>query len=67
MLYQVEHPHQSKDGYLRDVAGGTFCTCEHPIFSQDKKALQVIGYDNDLEVANPLGSKTKIHKVGKYM
>ena len=29
--------------------------------------LQVALYYDDLEVSNPLGSKTKVHKLGKYM
>ena len=64
-MNEVENSHKSNDGYLRDIADGEFCTCNHPVFSQDKKALQIIGYYDDLEVANPLGSKAKIHKIGK--
>ena len=67
MLNEVENPHRSKDGYLRDITDGRFCTCNHPVFSKDEKALQVIGYYDDLEVANPLGSKAKIHKIGKHL
>ena len=36
----------------------------HPIFSVYKDAIQLIGYYDDLEIANPLGSKSKIHKIG---
>ena len=32
----------------------------------DPRALQVALY-NDLEVCNPLGSKTKVYKPGKYI
>lgn len=35
----------------------------HPLFSQDPEALQLIGYFDELEVCNPLGSHVK-HKVG---
>lgn len=65
MLSEVENPHHSDDENLRDVADGDFCRHHHPIFSQDRRALQVIGYYDDLEVANPLGSKAKIHKIGE--
>lgn len=38
----------------------------HPIFSLHSDALQLFGYYDDLEIANPLGSKAKIHKIGMY-
>ena len=37
---------------------------EHPLFSTDKHALQLIIYYNDVEVSNPLGSYRGIHKLG---
>lgn len=37
---------------------------EHPLFSCDSKALQIICYYDELEVANPLGAYVKKHKVG---
>ena len=36
----------------------------HPLFSVDPYALQIIGYYDDLEVVNPLGSYIKKHKLG---
>ena len=36
----------------------------HPIFSVKENALQIFGYYDDLELANPLGSKSKIRKIG---
>ena len=38
----------------------------HPIFSEDPTALQIMAYYDDVEVVNPLGSKTKKHKVGLF-
>lgn len=38
----------------------------HPLFSEDPCALQIFLYYDDLEVCNPLGSKTKVHKLGRY-
>ena len=38
---------------------------DHPLFQQDKNALQINLFYDDLEVCNPLGSKAKIHKLGK--
>ena len=36
----------------------------HPLFSNDPSALQIMLYYDDVEVTNPLGSKTKTHKLG---
>lgn len=38
----------------------------HPIFAMHKDALIILGYYDDLEIANPLGSKSKIHKIGVF-
>ena len=37
---------------------------EHPLFSSDPFALQIIAYFDELEVCNPLGSHIKRHKLG---
>ena len=37
---------------------------QHPLFSRDPCALQIILYYDEVEVVNPLGSKTSKHKVG---
>ena len=51
------------DGIMEDFCdGATFKS--HPLFSQDPEALQIIGYFDELEVCNPLGSHIKKHKVG---
>lgn len=59
------NPHISSDGRLRDVCDGDYCK-RHVLFGQDSTAIQVIAYYDDIEVANPLGSKRKKHKVGKF-
>lgn len=63
--YQAEilNPHQSSENTLRDFCDGSFYK-SHPLFSCDPHALQVIGYYDDLEVVNPLGSYVKKHKLG---
>ena len=38
----------------------------HPLYSVQKNALQVLFYYDELETCNPLGSKTKVHKLGMY-
>lgn len=37
---------------------------QHRLFSRDLCALQIQLYYDDVEVVNPLGSKTTKHKVG---
>ena len=64
VLHEVENPHFSSDGVMRDVMDGDFFN-SHPIFSTKKGALQIFANYDDLELANPLGSKSKIHKIGK--
>ena len=65
VLHEVDNPHLSNDDILRDVLDGEYVQ-NHPIFAMHKDALIILGYYDDLEIANPLGSKAKIHKIGKY-
>ena len=37
----------------------------HPLFSKEPSALQIMMYYDDVEITNPLGSKTKTHKIGR--
>ena len=62
ILKEVEN--QTHDDVYRDVTDGQ-CYQQHPIFGQNDKALILLGYYDDVEVANPLGSKAKIHKLGE--
>ena len=63
--YQAEvlNPHKSS-GSLQDFCDGTFFKT-HPLFSNDPYALQIVGYYDDLEVVNPLGSYK--HKLGCFL
>ena len=36
----------------------------HPLFSNDPDALQIIAYYDELEVTNPIGSYVHTHKLG---
>jgi len=52
---------------LTDKVKGDFCDGDlfknHPLFSVDKTALQIVAYYDLIEVVNPLGSRT--HTLGK--
>ena len=64
VLTQVMHTHrQTSTNVLSDYCDGK-CFCEHPLFSVDPVALQLILYYDELELCNPLGSRRKKHKIG---
>lgn len=51
------------DNMMRDYSDGCqFST--HPLFQLYPESLQIQLYYDDVETTNPLGSKTKIHKMG---
>lgn len=51
------------NGRIYDFCDGEVCQ-SHPLFSRDPSALQIILYYDEVECVNPLGSKTKKHKIG---
>ena len=65
VLEQVETCAQRihDNNLIHDFCDGTIFS-NHPIFSHDHCALQIIAYYDELEICNPLGSHTKRHKVG---
>lgn len=65
MLFKVRNPHNSTDGLLRDFCDGEDFK-RHPLFGQDPQALILHCYFDDFQVTNPLGSKTRKHKIGTY-
>ena len=63
---QIHQDHEKSDHLMRDFGDGELCQ-RHPLFSVDKLALQVLLYNDDVEICNPLGSRAKIHKMCKLM
>ena len=61
---QVFNSHQLRNGKMGDYCDGEQFK-HHPLFQKDNNALQINLFYDDLEVCNPLGSKAKIHKLGK--
>ena len=53
-----------EEGLLGDYCDGSIYK-NHPLFSTDPKALQIMLYYDDVEVVNPIGSRTKTHKLGR--
>ena len=60
---KVANSHASIDGTLRDFCDGEDFK-KHQLFSKDPQALVLHCYYDDFEVTNPLGSKTRKHKIG---
>ena len=59
MLQQVMH----ESGVYRDFNDGSIYN-NHPVLREHPDALQIVGYYDELEVCNPLGSNVKKHKLG---
>uniref|UniRef100_A0A1X7U0U5 Uncharacterized protein n=1 Tax=Amphimedon queenslandica TaxID=400682 RepID=A0A1X7U0U5_AMPQE len=62
---QLEYSHQATDGIKRDFCDGEYFKT-HPVFSRHENAIQFILYFDEIEVANPLGSKAGNHKLGCF-
>lgn len=60
-MFKDHHPNHS--GLLHDFCDGQFFK-DHPLFSVNPHALQIIVYYDDVETANPLGSYRGRHKLG---
>ena len=54
---EIASPHHSTENQLADFCDGSLFKT-HPLFSITEDALQIIGYFDELEVVNPLGSYT---------
>lgn len=55
--------HHRSDGLIGDYCDGSLYS-SHELFSRNRTALEVMIYYDDVEVCNPLGSRTKKHKLG---
>ncbi len=63
VLKEILHFYGSKDNVLRDMCDGSVYK-QHPLFSCDEASIPIIGYYDEVELCNPLGSSSKKHKVG---
>ena len=61
---QVSSEHMNANGFLEHYCDGKVYK-KHSLYQQHPNALQLNVYYDDVEVCNPLGSKRKIHKLGK--
>lgn len=61
---EIEDGHHAPTGVLRDFCDGEFVK-NHPLVKENPETLLLAFYFDDLETANPLGSKRGKHKLGK--
>ncbi len=63
-ILQVHNPHPTDDDTICDFCDGEDFK-NHELFGQNAHALVLHCYFDEFQVTNPLGSKTKRHKLGK--
>lgn len=68
-IFKSEHAREMlkspnySDSKLRDICDGSFFNT-HPLFSSERHTIQIQMFYDDFEIANPLGSKRGVHKMG---
>ena len=55
VLKEIHTVRSNNDMFLRDCCDGSFCE-NHPLFSDEDIASQIVAYFDELEVTNPIGS-----------
>ena len=65
-MEEIECGHASKDDVYRDFCDGNFVQ-SHPVLQQQGHCDSASFYCDELEVANPLGSKRGKHKLGQSL
>lgn len=63
VLTEIKQFHGSKDNVMRDMCDGSIYK-NHPVFGTNSQSIQIIGYYDEVELCNPLGSSNKKHKLG---
>lgn len=63
VMEEIETSRTSADPVYRDFCDGSFMKT-HSILKQNHEAIHLAFYFDELEVANPLGSKKGKHKLG---
>lgn len=65
IIVQVKYVHYDHcNGCLGDYCDGRHFH-NHPLYSTNQSALQIVLYYDELEICNPLGSRRKKHKLGE--
>lgn len=62
VMSELENSTENDDGFSYDVCDSSFVK-NHPLYSCDKNFLKFMLFCDDLEITNPVGSHTKVHKI----
>jgi len=65
MFSSVINSHQSADNRMRDFCDGSLFQ-QHPLFSSNFHALQIILYYDEFTAVNPLGHRAKKYKISAF-
>ena len=60
----LDWQHRESGDAIQDVFDGEFCKT-HPLF-RNEVSIPIVIYQDDVEIVNPLGAKTGIHKLGLF-
>lgn len=60
--FWLEHTHNSQDNLMKDICDGQYIS-NSPLFERNSNALQILLYNDDIEIVNPLGTHVKKHKI----
>lgn len=58
VLYWFQHSHKSNDNFVRDICDANYV--------KNNQLLQIILYNDDIEIVNPLGTHIKKHKITPF-
>ena len=64
IIQVISGPHYFEEGCMGDICDGKIFK-DNPVFQASSSALQLIVYYDDVQLANPLGSRTKVNKIGE--
>jgi len=62
VITELQNFTENDVGFSYDVCDGTFVK-EHPLYLGDKNFLKFMLFCDDMEITNPIGSHTKVHKI----
>ena len=64
-LQVMSGAHQTQGDFMMDICDGDLFA-DHSVFQGNEKALQIIGYYDEVTLTNPIGSRAKKHKIGTH-
>ena len=64
-LQVMSGAHQTQGDFMMDICDGDLFA-DHCVFRGNEKALQIIGYYDEVTLTNPIGSRAKKHKIGTH-